>query len=411
MKIQVISHNGSIKFGSEHHYTYSALGEPKTFDSFDINIITLQSRNLWDFKSVAPEHLDSYDDIKTLHALVQNAHKSTIIICIPQNYTCNYSYNSNRYSKSNELKNMLSTVRINIESLLPGGSHVHLLFENAETSCGSSKFTSSFSFLQVRPDSILTACNGGENATTYKVTDNIILTSLDLSNTAVQINDFLTKIGLLKITNEIPEWLSEYSFYDDQTQKQTITIAKAEIEKQNVKISEAESRIKDNLKYKRILVESGDELVNIVYDIFGKMLKYDLSTFVDEKREDFLLKYTDVTFVGEIKGITSNVKSENVSQLDVHCQSYADKLEDESKEENIKGLLIINPLRSKPLSERDEVHEKQIELAKRNGSLIITSDILLFLFEKYLRDETTTEKVIELFRNKTGLLSRADCEE
>jgi len=124
-----------------------------------------------------------------------------------------------------------------------------------------------------------------------------------------------------------------------------------------------------------------------------------------------LLKYTDVTFVGEIKGITSNVKSENVSQLDVHCQSYADKLEDESKEENIKGLLIINPLRSKPLSERDEVHEKQIELAKRNGSLIITSDILLFLFEKYLMQETTTEKVIELFRNKTGLLSRADCEE
>ena len=90
--------------------------------------------------------------------------------------------------------------------------------------------------------------------------------------------------------------------------------------------------------------------------------------------------------------------------MDVHCQGYKDKLQEENKEENIKGLLVINPLRSKPLEERVPIHEIQIALAKRNESLIIETKILLELFERFRRGEIDTKKIIEVFSLKTGLL-------
>ena len=76
--------------------------------------------------------------------------------------------------------------------------------------------------------------------------------------------------------------------------------------------------------------------------------------------------------------------------------------------ENVKGILIINPLRNKPLDQRDNVHEKQIQLARRNGSLIVSTDVLLSLFVAYLENHVSTEKVIELFKNNTGLLQASD---
>ena len=167
-------------------------------------------------------------------------------------------------------------------------------------------------------------------------------------------------------------------------------------------------KLAKNLRYKSVLFETGEALVIVVFEILEKMLKYDLSSFVDEKDEDFRIIFNDVTFIGEIKGITSNVKSENVSQLDVHCQTYIDSLDEEGKSENIKGILIINPLRNKPLNQRDNVHEKQIQLAKRNGSLIVTTDVLLNLFAAYLESHISTEKIIELLKNKIGLLQITD---
>ena len=133
-----------------------------------------------------------------------------------------------------------------------------------------------------------------------------------------------------------------------------------------------------------------------------------MSSFVDKKEEDFKIVLPDVTFIGEIKGITSNVRSENVSQLDVHCQTYIDSLDEDEKNENVKGILLINPLRNKPVDERDEVHEKQIKLAIRNDSLIITTKTLLILFMSYLQERITTDKIIELLKNKTGLLTVSD---
>ena len=138
--------------------------------------------------------------------------------------------------------------------------------------------------------------------------------------------------------------------------------------------------------------------------ILDELLDYDSSEFVDEKREDFLVKKEDITFIGEIKGVSSAIANKNVSQLDVHVQSYLDNLQEERKEEKVKGLLIINHQRNKPIEERQEVHEHQVNLAKRNGSLIIETQTLLRIFEKYKLGRITKEECKKLFEDNVGLL-------
>ena len=142
----------------------------------------------------------------------------------------------------------------------------------------------------------------------------------------------------------------------------------------------------------------------VVFDILEKMLAYDLSGFQDEKREDFLIKLPECTFIGEIKGVTSNVKNEHISQIDLHHSSYIDALEEQDIHETVKQILIINPFRTKPLGERDPVHTAQIDLAIRNNCLIIETSTLLRIFEKFCRGEVTTQKCKNVFASNSGLL-------
>ena len=156
-----------------------------------------------------------------------------------------------------------------------------------------------------------------------------------------------------------------------------------------------------NEYYKSILFSTGDCLVSVVFEILEKILVCDLSTFKDVKKEDFLIRKDEITFIG----INTNVKNENVSQLEVHYQRYIDQLLNDGKTETVKALLIINPLRTKPISERKHVHGDQVQLAEHYGSLIITTDQLLMTFEKFLFGELKSEQIIERFKNETGLFS------
>ena len=218
----------------------------------------------------------------------------------------------------------------------------------------------------------------------------------------------MKSIGLLEKKSELPLWVSDLEFWDDKEQREVVEIACEEIEKQKQKINDAQKKLELNLHYKSILYETGDALAKVVFEILEKLLDCNLSDFLDEKKEDFRIVLEEVTFIGEIKGITSNVKLENISQLEVHCNTYMDELEENGRSELVKGILIINPLRTRPLNERERAHERQVQLATKYGSLIITSEILLQLFEKYLQKRITTDKIIELLKNKTGLLSVSD---
>jgi hypothetical protein len=104
--------------------------------------------------------------------------------------------------------------------------------------------------------------------------------------------------------------------------------------------------------------------------------------------------------------VSKNVKKENVAQLDTHYQKYMDKLEEseELSKENVKALLIINYQRKTSPDKRDIIPLAQIDVAKRNGSLIIDTYTFLKMYEKYKCNEINNEEVVRLLTTTTGLL-------
>lgn len=202
---------------------------------------------------------------------------------------------------------------------------------------------------------------------------------------------------------DIPAWMEEVKMFDDIQQFRIIEENNQAIKRANDNISNAMEKINKNNEYKSILYTYGDELVKTVFEILESMLGCDLSQFEDKKNEDFLFEAGGCVFIGEIKGVNHNVKNENVAQLDRHYQGYLDEHED-SNEDSIKAILIMNHQKNKAVDAREPVHEKQISLAKRNGSLIIETITLLRLFEKYLTGNISREDCLNLFKTEEGLL-------
>lgn len=165
-----------------------------------------------------------------------------------------------------------------------------------------------------------------------------------------------------------------------------------------------DEQLENNSKYKKILYETGEELVKIVTEIVENLLDCSTEDFIDEKKEDLLVKLNEVTFIIEIKGVTSNIKSENVAQLERHCQSYMDKLNETGENETVKGVLLINHQRNKKLEVRDIVHDTQIDLAKKYGSIIIETKTLLDIFEDFKNEKISSEECVKLFDKEIGLL-------
>lgn len=176
-----------------------------------------------------------------------------------------------------------------------------------------------------------------------------------------------------------------------------------------MQIGQAQAIIDKNNRLKSILYTTGDELVELVFEIFEEILDCDLSGFVDLKKEDLLIETEEVIFIGEIKGVNSNVKSTNISQVDTHYHDYLET-HTEVEENKLKALLIINHQKNKAIKEREPVMEQQINLAKRNNSLIVETYILLRVLELYRNNKVTKKKIISILKKKEGLLSVNDFE-
>ena len=85
MKIQLIF-DGEFHTASSYGITISKLNAPKSFDSYDINIISLQSESLWRYKSDHSKRLDCTNDLSSLNTIIEASKKAVNIIALPQNY-------------------------------------------------------------------------------------------------------------------------------------------------------------------------------------------------------------------------------------------------------------------------------------------------------------------------------------
>lgn len=356
---------------------------------------------MWRTRERGPVTIDTIYDFISLSKMIKSSKQSNIIIFLPQNgkFTYNTWQSEQAYWKHQEFKDTLGNFQAILGQVFQPLSALDIIYENTTTIVGNNRISASFHFDE-NTEYALTKSEKSNKPTTVEVEGKIIST-LNISN-CNEVQDFLSLIGLIKEKSKAPEWMEGINMFDDDNQLKIIQENTEVIETANENISNAMKVINQNKRYKSVLYTSGDELVEVIFKILEKMLGCDLSEFTDKKKEDFKFMINDKVFIGEIKGVTPNVKKANVSQLDVHVQEHLDDNDEESK--NIIALLIINHQRNKPISAREGVNDEVIKLAERNGSLIVETITLLKLFEQYLLGKKSRDECIDTLANTTGLL-------
>lgn len=395
--IQILTFRGNMGDLKGRNTVINRIHDAQSLDDFEINIVNLNDENMWRTRGGSVSLIESINDFKSLSKMINNSKKTEIIILLPQNLTYRYNYSMRDYHSYIELKDMLRMLLHNVGEIYSELSTMKLVYENTTSIIAKQKIKASFFFAREN-DGLITSSSGKNVA--YKL-GKVYVSTLDLQN-YTQIICFLEEIGLIINKTEIPSWMEEVQMFDDIQQLDLIRENKEKIQLAENEINKAKKVMDQNNRYKSILYTTGDELVEVVLEILGQLLNYDFSQFEDKKNEDFLAEIGDDVFIGEIKGVNHNVKSENISQLDVHYQGY---LEDNEKEaENVYALLIMNYQKNKPIADREPVHEKQVALAVRNGSLIIDTYMLLKLFEKFKRNEINSEDCRNILKSKVGIL-------
>lgn len=402
-KIQIITYNPKNFSCLDQGIDINNFNNLKSLDNYEINVFDLNNDHIWINRSKiegAPTgDLVLSNDLISIEKMIFNRRETKILVCLPQNLNYTYEYYDKKYFC--ELKNIINIMK----SVLKQITNVDindLYYENTYTEINGMNIQGAFVFPDYE-DSITKSKDSRKNTTINKY--DIIFTASNLfeeKNTDVLV-EFLKHIGVIDKPIEYPKWLQEYKFNDDQQLQDTIENAEAEIKKLNQKISESKNKLDENMMYKSILVTNSDELTKVIYEILEYIFEINLSTFVDEKKEDFLFDKEDICYIGEIKGVTSNIKSEHISQLDVHYYALQDRLEEDEIQKKIKKILIMNYERNREISNRNEVHKTQIELASRNNTLIIDTLNLLQLYEKLLKGNISKQVAIDYINSKIGL--------
>ena len=402
--IQIITHSGREAKYNGNVIKQNSLHDIQSLDEFDINVIDLSANTLWEYEGDSKETISSISDFKSVSEMITNRRESKLIILYPQNIC--FRYKQYGKQRSEELKNMLNKLSKQIlTKLYQPLSNIELVYENTRTVLQSKEFLASFYFKNVQ-EALLSSVRS--NKPTAFMVNNIILSTLRVDNTE-ELIVLLDELGLLEEKQEIPEWFYEISMFDDCEQQRIIQRSTEKIELEQKNIREAQAIIDNNNRLKSILYTTGDELVELIFEIFEEILDCDLSGFVDLKKEDLLIETENVIFIGEIKGVNSNVKSTNISQVDTHYHDYLET-HPEVDESKLKALLIINHQKNKAIKEREPVMEQQINLAKRNNSLIVETYTLLRVLELYRNNKVTKEKIVNVFKKSEGLLTINDFE-
>ena len=400
--IQVLTYSGRETSFKEKEFTLNSLHDAQSLDEFDVNIIDLSDENFWRRSNGNIGAINKIADFKSMSDMLANSVKAKNIILLPQNEMFCFEYlpSEKKFYRKCELKNMIPSMKEDsLHEIYEPAAYIDIVYENTKTRVEGHTLSAAFHFNGVT-QGILTKSEKSDKVTTMSW-EKVVLSTLKINNHE-ELVAFLRTIGLINDRQELPGWIEEVKMFDDEKQLEIIQENEQLISHHQQQINKAKDVLNRNQRYKTILYTNGDELVEVVFEILKEMLGCDLSQFEDEKKEDFNIRMGDKVFIGEIKGVTPNVKKANVSQLDVHVQEYLDNHEEE--QETITALLIINHQRNKPLHERENIPDEQIRLAERNGSLIVETITLLKLFEKYMSGEKDREECIDLLKDNVGLL-------
>ena len=394
MKIQIISYSTIFKINDPHiSQTISAFDRPRSFDEFDLNIIDLNSPNLWSFNSEYQKCTEAVYHLKTLKEIMRNSKRGIFIIIMPANIKVSVHYPECYTNQTVVIKDILKQVDQELSTLAL--SNIKLRYEISTTTINERNFYSDFIFDNVEEETIKWS-NGGKS-TIVKHNERLYSTTLLIENTTNDLEILISFIVSRFKKSDVPDWFNSLEYFDDAALKNK----RSELLNMYRQIKDIDRQIDKNNRFKSILYSNGDELIDVVKGILVDIFKLQDDHFIDVKKEDFRFKFRDINFIVEIKGINTNVKNSNIAQCKKHVTDFL-IAEDTMSPNNVKGLLIINPQRDIDPSKREPIHADQINYAKSEGILIITTLELLKLYQAYTKDKVVSNVCFEVFKNDVG---------
>ena len=396
MSIQLINLQ-KVNDGNFSVNEVSDFSSPKSFDMFDINIIDLRSEHIYRNKqSMKVVSVDCISDFLTINEMIANSKKTKFIFIYPKNINFLALYEFGLYKISKRIKDIILYVS-SVFSVLNKELNYKFSFERTETKLSDNvNIAADFCFPERDDFEILLRSIDSDKVTCCKK-DNLFLTTLDIL-TDEELQFFLEKVGLKASSNAVaPDWMNKVMLFDDAEQLKKIEENEVQIKSCQDSIAVSKDKLIENSRFKSILYTSGEDLVEVVKEIFSKIFDVDFSRFKDKKKEDFSFTFNDKIFIGEIKGVNQNIKTTNLAQLDLHFTNFIEEGSDDLDENNIHKLLVMNHQKDKDLKSRIPVDQQQIDMAKNKyESLIIETVELLEMYDKFTREEMTQEECFDL---------------
>lgn len=406
--IQIITKGSSTyknKFTNKE-IVLSSFSEYKSLDLYDINIINLASNSLWYCDSSRAEYLNDKSDLEMIKNSI-NTCNTKVLIIFPQNHYFHYGFSNynNQYHHSVQLKSTKEIVNGFLTKYIYEPLPV-FNYDKGLTKIDDETYDSDFYF--DTKDGLI-FCEKSKKVNTVALREGVVITTLNIleqsstKDIEKRVLVLLNKIGFLSQNETVPQWINDVPFHDDPVYEKEIKKCNKEIDKLKSIITQNREKLNENLKYKSILYLSG----NALSEQINKMLKiiFELNRdFVDVYEEDFNFKAGGMTFIVETKGLNNEVSGENVSDAYNHLVIYEDKLENDNIVENAKCLFFVANERFKAPDKRNKIKERQITIAKRNKTLIIETTTFYNLFEAFVKKEISTNDVLKLFKQNTGLL-------
>jgi len=395
---------GTKRIISSYGIEFNYISSPNSLDSYLVNIIDLTSDDLWKNTGYNATSVNCISDLDNLSIMIQKSNKTKFVVLFPQNTRFIYRYDyTHKYTKSAYIKNCLSAVK-NIVGYCFRMQGIDLVYELNKTNISDVTINSDFYFDLA--DSLNTepiTYSSSEKLTSFKI-DNCLYSTLNFDSNFEKIFDLLSLSGFIDMKSKEPEWFRNVERLNDKklfNHRERLLQSRNEIDAQitlNAKLLE------QNNEYKSILYSNGSQLVSTIFKIIKEIAAIDLTEFNDIMNEDFNFIFEGVHYVGEIKGVNENVKNKHLAQLNDHVEGYKDS--NDIAESNVKGLLIINPFRKNAPQDKDEIHINQINKAKNMyGFLIIRTEDILSLLEKSIEGVYDKSKIINIFKEQTGLIS------
>lgn len=364
-----------------------------SFDEFDINVIDLNSPNLWSFNHEDKKCNKAIYCIKTLKEIMDNSKKSISIILMPANTKVSVLRSGGLTTQTTLIKDIIKQINDGLFELTL--SDARLRYEISTTTIDERTFYSNFVFEDVGCETI--KWSNGDKNTIAKHNERLYSTTLLIKSTTNDLEILISFILSRFKKSDVPDCFNSLEYFDDAALKNK----RGELLDMYQQIENIDRRINKNNRSKSILYSTGDELVDVVKQILVDIFKLPYSNFIDVKKEDFRFECGDINFIVEIKGINTNVKNNNIAQ----CKKFVTDLiaeDDTMSPDSVKGLLIINPQREIEPNKRDPIHANQINYAIREGILIITTLELLKLYQAYTKDKVVSNVCFEVFKNDVG---------